>query len=58
MEYYNLSVEAQTITERMKNKESYGLSDAHEFAAMVSATIAIILMILTAVSFAAGQTIL
>ncbi len=58
MEYYNLSVEEQAITERMKSKENYGVSDGHEFAAMVSATIAIILMILAAVSFAAGQTIL
>lgn len=58
MEYYNLSVEQQTITERMKSKDSYGVSDAHEFAAMVSATIAIILIIMAAVSFAAGQTIL
>ncbi|MCB1682410.1 MAG: hypothetical protein H6858_08665 [Rhodospirillales bacterium] len=58
MEYYNLSVESQSITEKMKQKQNYGLSDAHEFAAMVSATIALILIILTAVSFAAGTTIL
>ncbi len=55
LEYYNLSLEHNEITEQMKNKHGFGRADAHAISAMVSGVIAFLLMVMAALSFVAGQ---